>query len=97
MQAFAPRTAAALGVAGSGSLEGGPPTPPLFLGLPAVELFSAPACGGLTSLSPPSLSLSTLTETRGVGEATAGWLERREARGASKLMATRPGRRRRGG
>jgi len=45
MQAFAPRTAAAVGVAGSGSLEGSPPTPLLFLGLPAVELFSAPACG----------------------------------------------------
>ena len=69
MQAFAPRTAAAVGVAGSGSLEGSPPTPLLFLGLPAVELFSAPACGW-TSLS--SLSLSTLTETR---ELVRRWLD----------------------
>jgi len=45
----------------------------------------------LTSLA--TLSLSTLTETGGVGEATAGWLEKREAREsetASKLMAARP-------
>jgi len=95
MQAFAPRTAAAVGVAGSGSLEGSPPTPLLFLGLPAVELFSAPACG-LTYSSLHPFSLHANRDT-GVGEAMAGWLEKREARGAIKQMAARPGRRRRGG